>query len=109
MHWFHLILAITMEIAGTTSMKLSAGFTRIIPSLFLFLFYGLSFTFLTLALRVLPVGMTYAVWSGVGTALITVIGVAWFGESMNLLKLVSLLLIVIGVAGLHLGHQGIQQ
>ena len=109
MHWFYLILAITMEIAGTTSMKLSEGFTKIMPSLFLFLFYGLSFTFLTLALRVLPIGMTYAVWSGVGTALITAIGVVWFGESMSFLKLASLLLIIIGVAGLHLSHQGFQQ
>ena len=101
MHWFYLIIAITMEVAGTTSMKLSQGFSKLLPSISIFIFYGFSFTFLTLALKVLPLGMTYAIWSAVGTALITLIGITWFAESFNVIKVISLLLIIIGVAGLH--------
>jgi small multidrug resistance pump len=105
MHWLYLILAIVAEVSGTTSMKLAAGFTKPLPSVLIFVFYALSFTFVTLALKTLPVGLTYAIWAGLGTALITAIGVLWFGESMNTLKVVSLLLIIIGIAGLHFSQE----
>lgn len=105
MHWVYLILAIVSEVCGTTSMKLSEGFTRPLPSVFIFVFYALSFTFVTLALKVLPVGATYAIWSAIGTALITLIGVFWFGEGMNTLKALSLLLIILGVAGLQYSQE----
>ncbi|MCG8377015.1 MAG: multidrug efflux SMR transporter [Chlorobiales bacterium] len=107
MHWLYLIIAITMEVAGTTCMKLSEGFSKLLPSISIFIFYGISFTFLTLALKVLPVGMTYAVWSGAGTALITLVGIIWFGESFNMIKVISLLLIIIGVAGLHASRESL--
>lgn len=107
MHWLYLIIAITMEVAGTTSMKLSEGFSKLLPSISIFIFYGISFTFLTLALKVLPVGMTYAIWAGAGTALITLVGVIWFGESFNMIKVISLLLIIIGVAGLHASRESL--
>lgn len=107
MHWLYLIIAITMEVAGTTSMKLSEGFSKLLPSISIFIFYGISFTFLTLALKVLPVGMTYAVWAGAGTALITLVGIIWFGESFNMIKVISLLLIIIGVAGLHASRESL--
>ena len=107
MHWLYLIIAITMEVAGTTSMKLSEGFSKLLPSISIFIFYGISFTFLTLALKVLPVGMTYAIWAGAGTALITFVGVIWFGESFNMIKVISLLLIIIGVAGLHASRESL--
>jgi small multidrug resistance pump len=105
MHWIYLLLAILAEVSGTTSMKLSEGLSRPLPSLFIFIFYILSFTFLTLALKVLPVGLTYAIWSAIGTALVTGIGVIWFGEGMNTIKAVSLLLIIIGVAGLQFSQE----
>ncbi len=105
MHWLYLIAAILLEISGTTCMKISDGFSKLLPTLFIFLFYGLSFTFLSLALRVLPIAMTYAIWSAVGTAAITFIGVIWFGEGINTIKLISLLLIIIGVAGLHFSQE----
>lgn len=105
MHWIYLFIAILMEVGGTTSMKLSEGFSKPLPSLSIFIFYAFSFTFLTLALKTLPVGMTYAIWAAVGTALITLVGVIWFGESLNMLKIVSLLLIIIGVAGLHASRE----
>lgn len=107
MHWLYLIIAITMEVAGTTSMKLSEGFSKLLPSISIFIFYGISFTFLTLALKVLPVGMTYAIWSAAGTALITLVGIIWFGESFNMIKVISLLLIIIGVAGLHASRESL--
>jgi small multidrug resistance pump len=103
MTWLYLVLAILLEVSGTTCMKLSEGFTRIVPSVLLFLFYTLSFGMLTLALKRLDVSIAYAVWSGMGTALIATIGVLWFKEPVTALKLISLGLIIIGVVGLNLG------
>ena len=102
MHWLYLTLAILLEVAGTTSMKLSEGFTRLVPSLLLILFYGLSFAMLTLALKRIDVSMAYAIWSGLGTALIATIGIIWFHEPATAIKFVSLGLIVAGVVGLNL-------
>ena len=101
-HWLFLILAIILEVAGTTSMKLSNGFARLLPSILIFLFYGLSFAGLTLALKKIDVSVAYAIWSGLGTALITVIGLVYFKEPATLLKIASIGLIVIGVLGLNL-------
>ena len=100
MAWFYLILAIFTEVAGTTSMKLSAGFTELEPSILIFLFYGLSLIFLTLSLKRLEVGFAYAIWSGLGTLLIFFIGIEFFNESVNWLKSISLGLIILGVIGL---------
>jgi small multidrug resistance pump len=97
-----LILAILSEVAGTTSLKLSEGFNRLIPSLAVVLFYGMSFTFLSFALKRLEVGTVYAIWSGVGTALIATIGILWFKEPLTALKIGSLALIILGVIGLNL-------
>ena len=102
MTWLYLILAILLEVSGTTCMKLSEGFTKTIPSVLLFVFYTLSFGMLTLALKKLDVSVAYAVWSGMGTALIATIGVLWFKEPVTALKLISLGLIIIGVVGLNL-------
>lgn len=63
-HWFILAGAIVLEVAGTTSMKLSQGFTRLGPSVLIFVFYGLSFVALTLALKKVDVGVAYAIWAG---------------------------------------------
>ena len=103
MTWIYLALAILLEVAGTTCMKLSDGFTKMVPSILLFVFYTLSFGMLTLALKRIDVSIAYAVWSGVGTALIATVGVLWFREPMTALKLISLGLIIIGVVGLNLG------
>ena len=101
-YWLFLIVAIFLEVAGTTSMKLSEGFARLLPSVFIFVFYGLSFAGLTLALKRIDVSVAYAIWSGLGTALITVIGLAYFKEPATLIKILSIALIVLGVAGLNL-------
>ena len=98
----YLMLAIVAEVAGTTSIKLSEGFTRLLPSVAIFVFYGLSLGMLSLALKEVDLSFAYALWSGVGIAIIATVGILWFREPMGALKMVSLGLIVIGVAGLHL-------
>ncbi|WP_022670084.1 DMT family transporter [Hippea alviniae] len=100
--WIYLFIAILLEVSGTTCMKLSEGFSHILPSVLLFVFYIASFYFMTLALKTIDVSVAYAVWSGVGIALITLIGFFFFKESLNFIKILSLLLIVIGIIGLHL-------
>jgi len=102
MAYLYLLFAIVLEVCGTTSMKLSQGFTRLLPSVLIFVFYGLSFTFLTLVLKKIEVSIAYAIWSGVGTALIATVGILYFKENLTLLKLVSLALVIIGVIGLNL-------
>jgi small multidrug resistance pump len=105
-HWFYLIGAIILEVLGTTSMKLSEGFTRLMPSVLIFVFYAGAFVGLTLALKRMEVSVAYAIWSGVGTALIAVIGFLWFREPVTAVKLVSLAMIVAGVVGLNITGSG---
>jgi small multidrug resistance pump len=101
--WLWLGAAILLEVAGTTSMKLSAGFTRALPSILIFVCYALSFVAMTLALKKLDLSIVYAIWAGVGTALIAIIGFLYFGEQATLLKAACIGLIVIGVVGLNYG------
>ncbi len=100
--WILLVAAIVLEVAGTTAMKLSDGFSRLMPSVLLFLFYGLSFVALTFALKRIEVSTAYAIWSGLGTVLIAILGVWFFQESISPLKLASMALVIIGVIGLNL-------
>lgn len=101
MSWFLLAMAILFEVAGTTSMKLAEGFTRLVPSVLIFVFYAASFALLTIAIRRIDLGVAYAVWSGLGTALIAIIAVIAFGETMPPMKIGALALIIVGVVGLH--------
>ena len=101
-HWLALAGAIALEVSGTVSMKLSEGFTKLIPSVLIFVFYAASFAVLTLALKKIDVGVAYAVWAGVGTALIAIIGVMYFKEPFSALKAFSIVLIIAGVVGLNL-------
>ncbi len=105
--WIILSVAILLEVAGTNCMKLSQGFSRLIPSVLIFVFYGLSFLGLTIALKKIDVSIAYAVWAGIGTALIALIGIFYFKETLTLVKILSLILIIIGVVGLNLG--GVKQ
>jgi small multidrug resistance pump len=90
-----------LEVAGTTSMRLSEGFSRLTPSILIFVFYAASFALNTLVIRVLGLSVVYAVWSGVGTVLTALIGFLYFKEPATTLKMISIGLIVIGVFGLH--------
>ena len=95
-----LALAIGLEVCGTTCMKLSDGFSKPIYTGLVALFYLLCFWALSVALRTLPVGVVYAIWSGVGTVLVAIVGLVVFREPMSALKAASIGLIVAGVAGL---------
>ena len=101
MNWLFLVLAIVAEVTGTTCMKLSSGFTQLLPSVAMVIFYGLSLSALTMALKKIEVSVAYAIWSGLGTALIAIIGIFWFKEPATALKIMSILLIIIGVVGLN--------
>lgn len=100
--WLILFFAIVFEVFGTTALKLSDGFTRLVPTICIFVFYGLGLFLMTLTLKKLDLGVVYAIWSGVGTALVAVIGILFFNDAINLYRVVSLGLIVVGVMGLHL-------
>jgi quaternary ammonium compound-resistance protein SugE len=100
--WVYLITAGFLEIGFALSLKESHGFTRLWPSIGVLIVGGLSFFLLTLALRSLPIGSAYAVWTGIGAAGTAVVGMLLFGESGNALKLLSITAIVTGVIGLRL-------
>lgn len=98
--WVLLTFAILGEVAATTFMKLSHGFTELKPSIGIFVCYAFSFAFLTLSLKKLEMGFAYALWSGLGTLLIFLVGVYYFNEPITMLKTVSVLAIIVGVIGL---------
>jgi small multidrug resistance pump len=80
------MIAIVFEIARITCMKLSEELTKLVPSILIFVLYGLCLTFLTLSLRKLEVSIVYAFWSGLGTIVVTSIGIVWFRESLYTYK-----------------------
>ena len=104
-HWLLLTLAIMLEVAGTTSMKLSNGFTKIVPSVLLFVFYAASFIALTFAIRRIDISVAYAVWSGLGMAIVALIGFTFFKEPVTVAKLGCIALIMAGVVGLNMSSQ----
>ncbi|NOX62649.1 MAG: multidrug efflux SMR transporter [Chloroflexi bacterium] len=92
-----LLLAVMAETAATSALKASAQFTRLLPSLVVVGGYGASFYLLTLVLKRLPLGLTYALWSGLGVVLVTVAGMVLYREKPDLPALVGLALIVAGI------------
>ena len=102
MAWALVILAGMFETGFALSLKASSGFTRLVPSILFVVCAAASFVLLATALRSLPVGSAYAVWTGIGAAGTAVAGMVFFGESTEILKLVSIVLIVAGVVGLQL-------
>ena len=105
MPWILLSVAILFEVAGTTSMKLSRGFAEIWPTIGVFVFYVGAAAAIILALRRLELSIAYAIWSGVGTALTVMIGIAFFREPLSAFKLASIALVIVGVAGLSLASK----
>jgi small multidrug resistance pump len=104
-YYYLLLLAIAFEVCGTTCMKLSDGFSKLVPSVLIFVFYAISFFFFTLALKGIDVSIAYAIWAGLGTALITAVGIFWFKEPATALKTMSLVVVIAGVVGLHLSDR----
>lgn len=97
-----LLLAIVFEVIGTASLQASQQFSRLAPSLVVLAAYGLSFFFLAQALRSIPVGIAYAVWSGLGIVLIAALGATVFGQRLDAPALLGIALILAGVAVIHL-------
>lgn len=97
MNYLFLGIAIVFEVIATSALKQTEGFTRLAPSLITVAGYALAFYFLSLPLRALPVGVVYAVWSGVGIVLITIIGWVWFRQSLDLPAMVGIGFIITGV------------
>ncbi|QGQ93580.1 multidrug efflux SMR transporter [Paenibacillus psychroresistens] len=105
MGWWLLFLAILFELSGTISMKLSNGFTNLWPSLFLLVFYGLSFFLLSHALKYIEMSVAYATWSGVGIVAIALVAYFYFHEPFNVTKVMWILIIVIGIIGLNMSSK----
>jgi len=98
-----LALAIVVEVAATTCLKYADGLTKLWPTVGTVVGYVVSFVLLAQALRTIDVGLAYAVWSGIGTALIAVIGVAAFGEPATAIKAGGIACIIVGVVALNVG------
>lgn len=101
-HWVYLAVAIVAEVVGTSFLRASAGFTKLVPSLMVVAGYGLAFFFLSLTLKDIPVGIAYAVWSGAGVTLITAIAWIFFGQKLDAAALFGIALIVAGVVVLNM-------
>ncbi|GAA5540674.1 MULTISPECIES: DMT family transporter [Brucella/Ochrobactrum group] len=97
-----LAIAICSEVIGTLSLKASEGFTRPIPSIIVVVTYGLAFYFLSLTLKTIPVGIAYAVWSGIGVTLVALIGWLVFGQKLDFAAVAGMALIIAGVVVLNL-------
>ncbi|MFF2526175.1 DMT family transporter [Streptomyces liangshanensis] len=95
--------AIAAEVAGTTAMKYSEGFTRLWPSLLTVAGYLIAFSLLAQTLKTLSIGTAYAIWAGTGTAAIAAIGIVFMNESAGPVKIAGLVLVIAGVVVLNLG------
>ena len=98
LYWLLLALAIVSEVAATSGLKFTEGFTRLWPSCLVVLGYGVAFYCLSLTLKTIPMGVAYAIWSGLGIVLITVAGYFLYRQSMDAAALAGMALIVAGVA-----------
>jgi small multidrug resistance pump len=100
--WLLLSIAILTEVVATSSLKASDGFTRLLPSVVVIIGFGLSFYCLSLTLKVIPVGIVYAIWSGVGIVLISIAGWLFFGQKLDWPAIAGISLIILGVAVMNL-------
>jgi len=95
--YFALAVAIASEVLGTTALKLSDGFTNLLPAAVVVAGYAASFYFLSVALETLPIGQVYAIWAAVGIVGTATVGVTYFGESLDATAVAGLILVVAGV------------
>ncbi|MFK7870309.1 MAG: multidrug efflux SMR transporter [Roseobacter sp.] len=101
-HYIFLIFAILAETIGTTALQASQQFTKLVPSIVVVIAYGISFYLLAMALKVIPVGIAYAIWSGLGIVFIASIGFVIFGQRLDLPALLGLAMIIGGILVIHL-------
>ena len=97
MHWLYLSIAILAEVIATSSLKAAEGFTRLIPSLIVVFGYGTAFYFLSLTLRTMQVGTAYAIWSGVGTVIISIVAWLLYNQKLDAPSILGMALIISGV------------
>lgn len=97
MHWVYLGCAIFGEVVGTSALKATEGFSKFWPTVLVIVGYVCAFYFLSLAIRVVPVGLAYAIWSGVGVVAIAMIGHFYYGQMLDAPALIGMALIVAGV------------
>ncbi|MFZ1233091.1 MAG: multidrug efflux SMR transporter [Thiofilum sp.] len=97
MSYFYLALAIVAEVIATSSLKATEEFTKPLPTVLMVVGYMLAFYFMTLAMRTIPLGVTYAIWSGLGIVLISTVGVFLYNEKLDLPALIGMGLIIAGV------------
>ena len=102
MHWIHLLIAGLFEISWAVGLKFSHGFTKLTPSVITIICMILSFYFLSLALKNLPLGTAYAIWTGIGTIGTVVFGIIFFKEPVSLIKFICMAFIIFGITGLKL-------
>ncbi|MGD1840986.1 MAG: DMT family transporter [Thermonemataceae bacterium] len=102
MKWLYLIIAVVSEVIATTALKQSDGFSKLVPSIVTVLGYGSAFYFLSLVLREMSVGVTYAIWSGVGVVLVATIAYFRFGQKLDLAAIAGIVLIIAGVMVINL-------
>lgn len=98
----YLLVAIVSEVIATSALKMSDGFTRLWPSAVTVLGYGVAFYFLSLCLRTIPVGLAYAIWSGLGIVLISLVGIIAFKQTLDMAALIGMGLIIAGVLVINL-------
>lgn len=107
MHWIYLSIAIVAEVIATTALKAAAGFTRPLPSLVVVTGYAIAFFCLSLTLRTVPIGIAYAIWSGVGIVLVSVAAWLLFGQRLDLPALLGIALIMAGVLVINLWSKSV--
>ncbi|MEH6631273.1 MAG: quaternary ammonium compound efflux SMR transporter SugE [Halopseudomonas aestusnigri] len=100
MAWVYLVLAGLFECGWAIGLKYSDGWTKVVPSVLTVIAMAISFWLLSAAMKTIPVGTAYAVWTGIGTVGVAILGMALFGESHDIMRLMCLLLIVAGILGL---------
>ena len=105
MHYLYLIVAIVAEVVGTSSLKATEGFTRLVPSLIVVAAYAISFYFVSLTLKSMQVGVVYAIWSGLGLVLVTGVGAVLYKQVPDLAATAGILLILAGVVVINLFSQ----
>jgi small multidrug resistance pump len=108
MTYLYLAIAIVFEVIATSSLKSSEGFTRILPSLVSVIGYLVTFYFLALTLRTMPIGIAYAIWSGVGILLLAAIDWVWFRQTLDLPAIIGLCLIILGVVTINVFSKTLQ-
>lgn len=102
MAYLYLIIAIVAEVIATSALKASEEFTQLVPSIIVVIGYGVAFYCLSLVLKTIPVGIAYAIWSGLGVVLIALVGLVVFNQKLDLAAIVGMLLIVSGVVVINL-------